>query len=70
MGRLRSIVEQDQSREIPAWISSALAVALAGLWTALVCFSTPPQTPDSTPGVEAICGGGAGETGSCPDRTP
>jgi hypothetical protein len=82
MGQLWSFVEHKQNREIPVWISSGLAVALAGIWTALVHFSTPPQTPDSSPSVEARCGsvgiGGAvsratitaGNTGSCPERKP
>jgi hypothetical protein len=55
MSRLWLFVEQKQNREIPAWISSGLAVAIAGLWTALA-FSTSPQAPDSSLSVEASCG--------------
>ena len=56
MARLWSFVEQTQNREIPTWISSGLAVAIAGLWTALAFFSTPPQAPDSSLSAEASCG--------------
>jgi hypothetical protein len=48
MARLWSFVEQTQNRDIPTWISGGLAVVVAGLWTALAFFSTPPQTPDSS----------------------
>jgi hypothetical protein len=82
MGRLGWLVEQKQNREIPTWISTGLAVAIAGLWTALAYFSTPPLTPDSRRNFEASCNslGVRGDvndatstpsnTGSCPQAKP
>jgi hypothetical protein len=75
-------VEQKQNREIPTWISTGLAVAIAGFWTALAYFSTPPQTPDSDASFEVSCGrvsisddvndinSTAGNTGSSPAPKP
>jgi hypothetical protein len=82
MGRLWSFVEQKQNREIPTWISTSLAVAIAGLWTALAYFAAPPDPPAIHPEIGASCGspgiGGdvhgatipAGDTASCVDRKP
>jgi hypothetical protein len=84
MRKLWSFVGQDKNREILTWIGGGLTVAVAGLWTALVYFSTPSKMPSSSdsPSVEASCGsvgiGGnvsgatitAGNTGSCPEPKP
>ena len=82
MGQLWSFVEQKHNREISTWISTGLAVAIAGLWTALAYFAVPPNTPAVHPEIGASCGslgiGGdvsgatipAGNTASCVDRKP
>jgi hypothetical protein len=81
MRQLWSFVGQKRNREILTWIGGGLTVAIAGLWTALVYFSTPPKTPHP-PSVEANCGsigiGGnvsgatitAGNTGNCAEKKP
>jgi hypothetical protein len=82
MSQLWSFIGQKKNREILAWIGGGLAVAIAGLWTALVYFSTPDKTTTSSPNVEASCGsvgvGGsvsgttitASNAGNCPEPKP
>jgi hypothetical protein len=76
MGQLWSFIKQEENRKILGWMGGGLAVAVAGLWTAVVYFSTSPQKPS----IEASCGsigiGGsvtgatitAGNTGNCPEK--
>lgn len=68
MSQIWSFLELEENRKILAWIGGGLAMAIAGLWTAIVHFSNKSKTPPSTPSVQAS-GGSVGVGGNVSGST-